>query len=215
MQTEEIVKQAQEWVRDFFEGEASGHDWWHTYRVVELAKTIAREEKADLFVCELAALLHDMADSKFNETEADGIQKVAGWLDDKQVRKEERDHVLEIISTMSFRGGHNPPMKTIEGKVVQDADRLDAIGALGIARTFAFSGAHGHPIYVPGEQPQEAMSKEEYEKRQSSAVNHFYEKLLLLKEKLNTDYGKEIGKERHLFMVNFLEQFYLEWNGEK
>jgi uncharacterized protein len=209
---ENIIKEARSFVCSELEHDSSGHDWWHIYRVTNLAKYIAKNEGADLFVCELAALLHDIADEKLNENEEIGIAKVKQWLHRHNVNEEATTHVIEIISTMSFKGGNRPPMKSLEGMVVQDADRLDAIGAIGIARTFAFAGAFDELMYSPDVPPRDKLTKEEYRSGKSTAVNHFYEKLLKLKKLMNTESAQSIAEERHRFMEQFLQQFYNEWD---
>lgn len=211
----EIIKQTEAYVHNELSGEASGHDWWHIYRVTKLAKTIASVEGADVFICEMAALLHDIADEKLNESQEAGLQKVESWLQRIEVDDGTMKHIMEIIASMSFKGGGQPPMKTLEGQVVQDADRLDALGAIGIARTFAFGGAKGNIMYDPSIKPRRDMSKEEYQKRDNTAINHFYEKLLKLKDLMNTPYGKQLAEDRHQYMEQFLDQFYKEWEGER
>ncbi|MFV8829078.1 HD domain-containing protein [Alkalihalobacterium sp. APHAB7] len=211
----EKIKQTEAYVHNQLSGEASGHDWWHIYRVTKLAKTIASVEGADVFICEMAALLHDIADEKLNESEEAGLKKVESWLQRIEVEEASMKHIMEIIASMSFKGGGQPPMKTVEGQVVQDADRLDALGAIGIARTFAFGGAKGNIMYDPSIKPRRDMSKEEYQKRDNTAINHFYEKLLKLKGLMNTPYGKQLAEDRHLYMEQFLNQFYKEWEGER
>lgn len=212
---EKVIEAAREYVKKTLGGESSGHDWWHIYRVNQLAIDIAEKEGADSYICSLAALLHDIADEKFNESEAVGLQKVKDWLSEHGVEDEDSRHVLEIISTMSFKGGNGVEMNTLEGRVVQDADRLDAIGAIGIARTFAYSGHVGQVIYDPEIPVRSKMSKEEYRNGKSTAINHFYEKLLTLKERMNTEYGIQLAQSRHQQMEAFLETFYLEWEGKK
>lgn len=191
---------------------SSGHDWWHIYRVTQLAKRIAVEENADSFVCELAALLHDIADEKLNDSKEAGLAKVTHWLKVNDVNQSVSTHVIEIISTLSFSGGKNRPMTSLEGKVVQDADRLDALGAIGMARTFAYSGWKGQLIFDPEIQPREQFTATQYRNEKSTAINHFHEKLFKLKELMNTKVAKEIARERHQFMARFLEQFHGEWN---
>lgn len=209
-----LIEQARLFVRGELENEASGHDWWHIARVSKMAKHIAEIEGADVFICELAALLHDIADEKLNAGgEKVGLKKVREWLEGQQADHETIDTIIEIISTMSFKGGNRPPMRTLEGKVVQDADRLDAIGAIGIARTFAYAGAHGDLIYDPELPPREKMTKEEYRTEKTTAVNHFYEKLLKLKNLMNTNTAKEMAEARHQLMEEFLQKFYHEWEG--
>lgn len=211
MEKDKILILAEQFVREFLAGDASGHDWWHIYRVTKTARHIAEQEGADVFVCMLAALLHDVADEKLNESEAAGIAKVRSWLEEHGVEQETLLHVMEIIETMSFSKGKK--MDTLEGMVVQDADRLDAIGAVGIARTFAYSGSKGQAIHDPGIKIREEMTKEQYRKEKSSAYNHFYEKLLKLKGLMNTEYGKKMAEERHRFMEEFLTRFDAEWDG--
>lgn len=208
-----IVKDAEIWVRAKLEKDSSGHDWWHIDRVVRMARTIAQAEGADSFVCELAALLHDMADEKLNDDPFAAEQELVSWLANCGVSEQEADHIMEIIAMMSFKGGARPPMRTKEGQVVQDADRLDAIGAVGISRVFAYSGAKGRPIHDPSLSPRSSMTEEEYRKGRDTAINHFYEKLLKLKALMNTAAGKELAAERHRFMEIYLNQFYAEWDG--
>jgi len=214
MDQQKIIEATTTFVKNILQHDSSGHDWWHIERVRKAALQIGEEENANLFVVEMAALLHDVADEKLNKSEEEGLMKVRNWLSSIQITESEQEEIIEIISTMSFKGGSRPPMKTIEGKVVQDADRLDAIGAIGIARTFAYAGAHGDLIYDPALPFRESMTKEEYRNDKSTAVNHFYEKLLKLKDTLNTNAAKKAAKERHDFMTAFLDQFYKEWNGQ-
>ncbi|MFU1796878.1 HD domain-containing protein [Paenibacillus azoreducens] len=209
-QQSELIKQAEHFVKEVLSGEASGHDWWHIERVRNTALEIARKEQADVVVCELAALLHDVADEKLNDSKEAGLEKVRIWLRGHTADSGLIDHVMEIISTMSYNGGRNPPMKTLEGQVVQDADRLDALGAIGIARTFAYSGAKGRIIHDP-ELSHEVLAQEDYRSNNKSAIYHFYEKLLKLKDLMNTSYARELAEQRHAFMELFLQQFYSEW----
>lgn len=209
-----IIRQAEAFARSQLEKDASGHDWWHVRRVANTALTLADTEQADSFVCELAALLHDVADEKICGSEAEGLALLARWLEDNGVAEAEKAHVLEIIGSMSFKGGGRPPMKTNEGRVVQDADRLDAIGAIGISRVFAYSGAKARPIHDPNVQAREQLTAEEYRNGRDTAINHFYEKLLKLKDLMNTDSAKRLAAERHQFMEQYLERFYREWEGQ-
>jgi uncharacterized protein len=209
---ERVLAAAAAWARAKLAHDSSGHDWWHIDRVVRTARTIAREERADAFVCELAALLHDMADEKLNDDPAAAQRELEAWLA-AHVSEVVASHVLEIIGTMSFKGGSRPPMRTLEGKVVQDADRLDAIGAVGISRVFAYSGAKHRPIHDPARQPRERMTEAEYRSGSGTAINHFYEKLLKLKDLMNTEYGRKLAEERHRFMEAYLDRFYAEWEG--
>ncbi|WP_248924881.1 HD domain-containing protein [Paenibacillus hamazuiensis] len=208
-----VLEAAARYARETLENDASGHDWWHIYRVDRLAETIANAEGADVFVCRLAALLHDIADEKLCGDEAEGLRAVRRWLDAHRVDAASADHVIGIISSMSFKGGGRPPMRTLEGRVVQDADRLDAIGAVGIARVFAYTGAKGRPIHVPGIEARERMTKDEYRSTGGTAINHFYEKLLKLKDLMNTDYAKRLAEGRHRQLEQYLACFYEEWEG--
>jgi uncharacterized protein len=214
-QQKSVLQAAEAYVKAKLEKDSSGHDWWHIYRVVQTARTIAAEEVADGFVCELAALLHDVADEKLNADPAAAEQELMGWLAVSGIGEVTTAHVLEIISTMSFKGGQRPPVLTLEGKVVQDADRLDAIGAVGISRVFAYSGSKGRPIHDPHVLAREQLTAETYRNGNDTAINHFYEKLLKLKELMNTRYARQLAEERHRFMELYLEQFYEEWEGRR
>lgn len=209
----DILRAAAALAKSELEHEGSGHDWWHIHRVTELAKRIAAAEKADLFICELAALLHDLADEKLVDDPEAGMKRTESWMLENDATAEEAAHVMEIISTLSFKGGAGKPMTTLEGAVVQDADRLDAIGAIGIARTFVYSGKKGRPMYDPNIPVRREMTPEEYRNGKDTAINHFHEKLLKLKDLLNTDSGLAIAEQRHAFMEEFLERFDREWNG--
>ncbi|CAM4267774.1 HD domain-containing protein [Saccharibacillus endophyticus] len=209
----DILQAAAALAKSELEHEGSGHDWWHIHRVTELAKRIAAAEKADLFICELAALLHDLVDEKLVDDPEAGMKRTESWMLENDATAEEAAHVVEIISTLSFKGGAGKPMTTLEGKVVQDADRLDAIGAIGIARTFVYSGKKGRPMYDPNIPVRQEMTPEEYRNGKDTAINHFHEKLLKLKDLLNTDSGLAIAERRHAFMEEFLERFDREWNG--
>jgi uncharacterized protein len=210
----EIINRTRKFVKEQLQNEGSGHDWWHIVRVTNSAINIAEKEQADLFIVEMAALLHDIADEKLNKNEEIGIRKVEDWLRLCNVNEKNTNHILSIIQGMSFKGGGRPPLQTIEGMVVQDADRLDAIGAIGIARTFTYAGAKGDLIYDPTISVREHMTKEEYRKAKSTPINHFYEKLLKLKDLMNTTTAKQLANERHEVMVAYLEQFMKEWNGQ-
>ncbi len=215
MNTQKIITAAEAFVRSKLAHDFSGHDWWHIDRVRNNAVTIARKENADVFLCELTALLHDVTDEKICEDELLAEQQLKDWLGAQQLPPELIAEVLEIISTMSYKGGSRAPMTTLEGRIVQDADRLDAIGAVGISRVFAYSGAKGRPIHDPAVKPRQAMTKEEYRNGRDTAINHFYEKLLKLKQLMNTDYGIQMAEQRHTFMEQYLEQFYGEWEGSR
>ena len=195
-----------------------GHDWFHIERVYKNALLIAEEEEeeCDLTVVKLAALLHDIADSKFHGgDESVGPKTARTFLESQNVSEAIISHVIAIIENISFKGGNfEKDFHSKELEIIQDADRLDAIGAIGIARTFNYGGFKNRPLYNPNIQPNLNMSKEEYKNSESPTLNHFYEKLLLLKDKMNTETGKKIAQKRHDFMVTFLSQFYAEWDGE-
>ncbi|WP_366289026.1 HD domain-containing protein [Paenibacillus sp. AN1007] len=201
--------------RAFVQQEASrhsdGHDWSHIERVTALAVRLAHQMGADLFICELAALLHDVPDEKLNDSLEAGMAKLHAWLDTQPLAPEMREAVVNIISTISYAGGQRAAVCSLEAQVVQDADRLDALGAIGIARTFAFSGARGREMYDPSLPPREQMTREEYRNGRSTTINHFYEKLFKLKDLMNTSYGKQLAQQRHDYMVQFVEQFKREW----
>jgi uncharacterized protein len=213
---EEVVLETADYIKQRLSGEGSGHDWWHIYRVWNLGKKIAALEKANLYVVELACLLHDIADYKFHGGDEEiGPRLAEEWLKKLSVEKPVINHITKIISDVSFKGANTEnKINTLEGQCVQDADRLDAIGAVGIARCFAYGGFKGRLIYDPSVSPNINMSKEEYKRTDSSAINHFYEKLLLLKDMMNTNTGKKLAEERHEFMELFLKQFYKEWDIE-
>ncbi len=210
---EQVLLDAEVFARTVHDSDRSGHDWPHIERVVRLSRELAEKERADRFTFILAALIHDVGDEKLNDSKEAGERKVRDWLDRQPIPHSSREHIFEIVSTMSYNGGHNPPMRTLEGQIVQDADRLDAIGAIGIARTFVYAGVKGHPMYDPEHPAREAMSAAEYRSGRQSAINHFYEKLLLLKDRINTESGRSLAVERHEYMEHFLEQFLQEWNG--
>lgn len=210
-----IIEQTAEFVKYSLNGAEGGHDWWHIYRVWQTAKTIGLKEYVNMEIVELAALLHDIADSKFNNgDEKIGPAKAGEFLRSISVEESIVTHVQQIILNMSFKaslGGLSFHSKELE--VVQDADRLDAIGAIGIARAFSYGGYKQREFYNPDIAPNLNMTKEEYKNSTAPTINHFYEKLLLLKDKMNTTTGKEIAAERHQFMELFLKQFYKEWDG--
>lgn len=208
-----LLAEAEAFARAVLAHDSSGHDWSHIERVQRLAGAIAREEGADVFICELAALLHDIADDKIAGDEVTGQARVRHWLDTHGASSETTARVMDIIATMSFAGGERPPMTTLEGKVVQDADRLDAIGAIGIARAFAYGATRGRIMHDPSIPPRERMSREDYRSQPAPTINHFYEKLLLLKDRLNTAHARNLAEERHRFMLTYLDQFFAEWDG--
>lgn len=212
----EIVKRTADRVAQLLSGEGTGHDWWHVYRVWHNALQIGKRENVDLFIVELAALLHDIADWKFHDgDEKAGSRAAREWLMTQSVDRSVVDHVCQIIDDLSFKGaGVRIVMKTKEGMVVQDADRLDALGAIGIARAFAYGGHKGQEIYNPEISPTLHRSFEEYKKSNGTTINHFHEKLLLLKDLMNTQMGREMAEQRHEYLLNFLKRFRLEWEGK-
>lgn len=217
MNKDQIIIQTTEYIKTKLMGEGSGHDWWHVYRVWKSAIHIGKQESVDLFVVELAALLHDVADWKFHDGNDEiGPQVAKEWLESLGVSEDIVSHVCQIIKDISFKGaGVVTAMKTTEGMVVQDADRLDALGAIGIARTFAYGGSKNREMYNPDINPEMHASFEQYKNSQGTSINHFYEKLLLLKELMNTATAKQIAEKRHAVMEDYLQQFYDEWEGIK
>ncbi len=202
-------------IKDIFEHEGSGHDWWHIHRVTETAKTIAKAEKANIFIVELAALLHDLGDHKLFKGDNAQEELITQLLKKHQCSSELIKTILSIVKSVSYKGAHVKTIPlTLEGKIVQDADRLDAIGAIGIARAFAYGGHHNRLMYHPDQTPELHDNFESYKNSQGHTINHFYEKLLLLKDRMQTHTGKELAKKRHQYMDSFLEQFYLEWDGK-
>ena len=201
-------------VKEKLEGAEAGHDWFHIERVWKLSKKIAEKEGGNLEVIELSALLHDIADPKFHNGDETLALKISkDFLEEIHVNAELIEQVLFAIKNISFKNraeaSENPPL---ELQIVQDADRLDAIGAIGIARTFNFGGFKNNLMYHPEIKPNLGMNKEEYKKSNGTTINHFYEKLLLLKDLMNTETAKKIASERHDFMLQFLDEFYKEWN---
>ena len=215
--TEFYIAQTANYVKAELEGAESGHDWWHIFRVWKLADRIAREEHADLLVVSLGALLHDIADAKFYDgDETVGPRKAEDFLRTLQVPGHTIGKVRNIIRFVSFKNRHETPEEeTLELHIVQDADRLDAMGAMGIARAFSYGGFKKREMYNPDIPPKTGMNKEEYKKDTGPTINHFYEKLLLLKEMMHTATGRKMAQGRHRFMEKFLAEFYDEWHGDK
>jgi len=214
---QEIIEKTVEFVKHTLSDAEGGHDWWHIYRVWKSARHIAQHEDVDIFIVELGALLHDIADSKFHGGDENiGPMRAREFLQSMQVEEVVIDHIEKIISNISFKGGRLPQnFKSPELDVIQDADRLDAIGAIGIARTFNYGGHKGRTIYNPHIKPNLQLTKEEYKSSEAPTLNHFYEKLLLLKDRMNTRTGKKMALKRHDFMLSYLDQFYMEWDGKK
>jgi len=216
MNHEAVIQKTIEFVKSVLAGAEGGHDWWHIFRVWQLSKHIAASENADHFVVELGALLHDIADSKFhNGDEELGPLKAREFLGSLEVDESVITHIENIIRNISFKGGRDAThFRSLELDIVQDADRLDAMGAIGIARTFNYGGFKNREIYNPDILPNLNMTKEEYKQSSAPTLNHFYEKLLLLKDRMNTSTGKLMAEQRHRFMEVYLDEFYKEWNGE-
>lgn len=215
---EAIIEATKNFVRTTLKDAEGGHDWFHTLRVFNNSLLIAREEKVDLLVVALGALLHDIADSKFHNGDDTIAPKMAReFLFKKDVDSIIIEHVIKIINNISFNKSLEKGKKftSPEMNVIQDADRLDAIGAIGIARCFNYGGFKNRKIFDPSIKPNMNMTKEEYKKSTAPTINHFYEKLLLLSDKMNTKTGKRIAKHRHQFMEQYLDQFYAEWDGER
>ena len=214
---DDLIESTIKFVKDELANAEGGHDWWHIYRVWQTAKNIAQHEEVDIFIVELGALLHDIADAKFHDGDEEvGPQKAVAFLTSLGVNANIITHVENIIRHISFKGGNQAQaFKSPELDVIQDADRLDAIGAIGIARAFNYGGHKNMEIHNPDITVNLDMTREEYKKSTAPTINHFYEKLLLLKDRMNTKTGQEMAANRHQFMEQYLEQFYKEWEGEK
>ncbi len=212
-----ITEKTVSFVKQTLENAEGSHDWYHIYRVWNMTKLILKTEKADPFISEIAALLHDIADYKFNDgDETTGAKKAKSFLTSLNIEDKIVTQIVNIVKNVSYLGGHNKSnFFSPELAVVQDADRLDALGAIGIARAFAYGGYKKRKLYNPNIKPALNMTKEQYKKNTSPSVNHFYEKLLLLKDKMNTETGKQIAEQRHKFMLLFLDRFFDEWEGIK
>lgn len=209
-----LIENTIEFVKEKLEGAEAGHDWFHIERVWKLSRKIAEKENCNIEVVELSALLHDIADPKFHNGDETLALKISReFLESQNTSENIIEQVLFVIKNISFKNrGEAPKNLPIELKIVQDADRIDAIGAIGIGRTFNFGGFKNNPMHDPNSKPNLNMTKEEYKKSNGTTINHFYEKLLLLKDLMNTSEGKKIAEERHDFMLKFLDQFYKEWN---
>ena len=205
-----------EYIKQIFAGDSSGHDFYHTMRVYRLATEVAKQEKADMNIVKRAALLHDVDDIKLSPETYAAKKNAVAYMVSNHVDKKVMDAVCKIIDEVSFAGTDSVVPATIEGKCVQDADRLDAMGALGIARTFAYGGSTGRTLYDPDVKPNVGLGREEYRNnRDSTSINHFYEKLLLLKDRMNTTSGKKMAEHRQRVMEDFLREFMAEWEGER
>lgn len=212
----EIINNTVVFVKQKLAGDSSGHDWWHIYRVWNMAKRIQQNEGGHLFIIEMAALLHDVADWKFYDNENEGLQVIFDFLINQNIDLQTTNTIVQIVQNVSFKGaGVKDAMTSVEGKIVQDADRLDAIGAIGIARTFAFGGKFGNEMHNPETEIKMHQNFQEYKTANGTTINHFYEKLLLLKDRMHTETAKKIAESRHNYMLNFLNQFKNEWEGLK
>lgn len=211
MKKVKVIKAAEKLVRDKLSKDGTGHDWYHVDRVRKAALILGKKEKADLFIVEVAAILHDLYDWKFSDWKK-GLELIKKWLIKQNVQLSDTDSICYIIENISYKLGTNKhKMKTIEGRVVQDADRLDALGAIGIARLFAFGGFVGRPIYDPLIKPVEYKKFGLFKKTSSTSLNQFYEKLLRLRKGMNTKNGKKMAKARDVFLRKYLKQFLQEW----
>ncbi len=213
----EIIENTRNYVKRSLANAEGGHDWSHIERVLNNANSISKHENVNSFIVALGSLLHDIADSKFHDgNEKIGPEKAKDFLESQHVHSEIIEHVVRIIENISFKGGNvKQKFTSPELEVVQDADRLDAMGAIGIARAFNYGGFKGRTLYDPSVNPNLNMTKEEYKVSTAPTINHFYEKLLLLKDRMNTRTGKEIAAKRHNYMEDFLSEFYMEWEGKK
>ena len=210
-----IIEDALQFARETFSGDSSGHDYWHTYRVWKLSRRLAEAEGADRQTVELAALLHDVDDAKLSPQTAAGKLRARAFLEAHDLAEEEISRILHIIGQVSYKGSGSEIPDSPEGMCVQDADRLDAIGAIGIARTFAFGGSRGRAIWDPEEAPRENLTEAVYRSGAGCTVNHFYEKLLRLKDLMNTSAAKALAEHRHRVMEAYLDEFFAEWQGDR
>ncbi len=210
-----IVEAALAYARNYFSGEASGHDFWHTWRVWKTAERLAETEGADREAVALAALLHDVDDAKLSPETAEDKARAVAFLREQGVPEAQIGRIVRIIGQVSYKGEDSVVPDSLEGQCVQDADRLDAIGAIGIARTFAFGGSRGRAIWDPEEKPRAHLREADYRAGDGCTVNHFYEKLLLLRDMMNTPAAKAMAEHRHRFMTDYLEEFYAEWEGTR
>lgn len=214
---QEIINKTTEYVKEKLSGEGTGHDWWHTHRVCQTALLLGEKESADLFIIQMAALLHDLGDPKLYGGDTTVAKKIVPeFLNTLTIDQTDKEHILDIVFNSSFSKtlGNKSTNKSKEFEIVQDADRLDALGAIGIARVFAMGGKLGREIHNPKEQACQEITTERYLSREGTSVNHFYEKILLLKDLMNTETGKRIANKRHKFIEIYLDQFYSEWNGK-
>lgn len=210
-----LFEKVSSYIKEKFKNDYSGHDYYHSLRVYKLATSICNEENADLEIVQLAALLHDVDDYKLFGGSVGNYTNAENFLKSINIPHSKIQSICEIIASISFKGTDTKIPDSLEGKIVQDADRLDAIGAIGIARAFAYGGSKNRSIYIPSEKPHENMNFEEYSKLEGTTINHFYEKLLKLENLMNTNTGKTLAKSRHKYMEDFLDEFFYEWDGIK
>lgn len=216
MQQQKIIASVVKILKRRYQSDASGHDFLHLERVWKMAQRLAQGENVNEFVLEMAALLHDVDDYKFKKDGEDELSETKKILDSLNVERSDQDHILSIVKNVSYKGaGVATNQETLEGKIVQDADRLDAMGAIGIARVFAYGGSAGHPYYDPAIKPQRITSFTQYKSHKKTTINHFYEKLLLLKDRMNMPQAKEIAKRRHKFLKHYLQEFFDEMKMER
>ena len=216
MSDSQIIEETIQYVKKQLNKAEGGHDWWHTYRVWKNAKVISQYENVNLLIVELGALLHDIADSKFHDGDEEiGPKMATDFLQSLDLDTRVISSVTNIVRHISFKGGNfKPEYHSKELEIVQDADRLDALGAIGIARAFNYGGFRNRSLYDPDIKPALNMTRQAYKNNKGPTINHFYEKLLLLKDRMNTPTAKEVARRRHLFMENYLDQFFSEWNGD-
>lgn len=217
MDEQALLAATESFVHQKMDNEGTGHDWWHIYRVRALAMRIAEIEHANMCIVQMGALLHDIADFKFNNGDLQaGARVTKEFLTAQNVPEDTIQKIAHIVEHVSFKGaGEENKMKSLEGKIVQDADRLDALGAIGVARTFAYGGSKNRALYDPNSKPEHHNTFEEYKNGTGSSINHFYEKLLLVKDRLNTETAKKIAEHRHTYLENFLDEFFAEWEGKR
>lgn len=207
-----IIDNAIEYVKEIFSSDFTGHDFQHTMRVYKVATELALQEGATLFIVQLSALLHDVDDRKFSPETSANLRNARGFMSEQGVDEDTAEKICTIIKQTSFKGADSVSPDTLEGKCVQDADRLDALGAIGIARAFAYGGSHKRPMYDPETPPKLNMTENEYFTSDSTTVNHFYDKLFLLKDMMNTESAKKLAEHREQFMRGFIDEFINEWN---
>jgi uncharacterized protein len=215
LMTNEAIHKVEKYVKNVMAADTTGHDWWHIQRVVAMAKRLSKGKRINRNVVIISALMHDISDWKFNKDENKALKKVRIVIEAAGVKKEEVEKILAIVKNISFKGGFESRDKlSIEGQIVQDADRLDALGAIGIARAFAYGSHIKRPIYDPGRKREVYKSLEEYKRRNADTITHFYDKLLLLKDRMNTREGRAIAVKRQKYIEGYLQKFYAEWIGK-